>query len=305
MKVLIVCSYNNGKIAPFILEQADLLQRKGIEIEYFTVRKKGILGYLLSLKELLQKINSDTPDIIHAHYGLSGLLANLQRKVPVVTTYHGSDINNPYSRFFSNIAIHLSDFNIFVSHKLIDIAKPKYKYIYLPCGIDLPLFTPEDKKSARNKLHLDVEKKYILFSGAFADEVKNYGLAKQAVEKLPEVKLIELKGYSREQVALLVNAVDVVLMTSFTEGSPQIIKEAMACNCPIVSTDVGEVRKIIETTKGCYITSFAPDDIADKLKLALADKNRTLGRKAIYKFDNEQVVNKIIDIYQKNVKNHK
>lgn len=305
MKVLIVCSYNNGKIAPFILEQTDLLRLKGVEIEYFTVRRKGIRGYLASRKELICKIHTFKPNIIHAHYGLSGLLANMQRKVPVVTTYHGSDINNPYSRFFSYIAIHLSDFNIFVSHKLINIAKPKSKYIYLPCGVDLSLFIPENKIRARNKLQLDVEKKYILFSGAFTDAVKNYKLAKQAVEKLHEVQLIELKGYTRLQVALLMNAVDVALMTSFTEGSPQFIKEAMACNCPVVSTDVGDVKQIIEQTEGCYITNFAPDDVADKLKLALADKNRTFGRKAIYKFDNEQIVNKIIDIYQKFAKNHK
>jgi len=302
MKILVVCSYNAGSIAPFIVEQAHALIDRGIEIDCFTIRKKGIIGYLLSRKKLLQKINSYTPDIIHAHYGLSGLLANLQHKVPVVTTYHGSDINNSKSRFFSLIAIKLSKFNIFVSQKLIDIAKPKSKYAYLPCGIDLSLFQPESKLEARKKLSLDVQKKYVLFSGTFSNMVKNYPLAKQAVETLQAVELLELKGYSRHQVVLLMNAVDVVLMTSFTEGSPQFIKEAMACNCPIVSTDVGDVKDVIGATTGCYITSFDANDVADKLRQALAFNSRTSGRSKVLHFDNKLTAEKIIEVYSEVLK---
>lgn len=299
MKVLVVCSYNNSKIAPFIIEQVAGLQKKEIEVEYFTIKRKGITGYLFSRKALISKIHTFTPDLIHAHYGLSGLLANLQSKIPVVTTYHGSDINNSRSRFFSRFAITLSDFNIFVSQKLIDIAKPHSRYIYLPCGVDLSLFVPEAKMDARKKLHLDEANKCVLFSGSFSDEVKNCDLAKKAVAKLPHVQLLELNGYTRQQVAQLLNAVDAVLMTSFTEGSPQIIKEAMACNCPIVSTDVGEVKKIIGDTKGCYITNFDPDDVAGKLKLAIAFEGRTSGREGILRFDNDQIVDRIIQVYHK------
>ncbi|MDR3704393.1 MAG: glycosyltransferase [Paludibacteraceae bacterium] len=302
MKVLVVCSYNAGSIAPFIVEQAEALIDRGFEIDYFTIQKKGITGYLLSRKKLLQKINSYTPDIIHAHYGLSGLLANLQHKVPVVTTYHGSDINNPKARFFSFIAIKLSKFNIFVSQKLIDIAKPKGKYTYLPCGIDLSLFQPKSKMEARKKLNLDVQKKYILFSGTFSNTVKNYPLAKQAVETLQAVELLELNRYARWQVALLMNAVDVVLMTSFTEGSPQFIKEAMACNCPIVSTDVGDVKEVIGSTTGCYITSFDATDVTDKLRQALVFNSRTSGRSEVLRFDNKLIVEKIIEVYNQVLK---
>lgn len=303
MKVLVVCSYNAGSIAPFIVEQVAALIDCGLEIDYFTIQKKGIIGYLLSRKKLLQKINSYTPDIIQAHYGLSGLLANLQHKVPVVTTYHGSDINNSKARFFSLIAIKLSKFNIFVSQKLIDIAKPRSKYAYLPCGIDLSLFQPKSKPEARKELNLDVQKKYILFSGTFSNTVKNYPLAKQAVETLQAVELLELKGYTRPQVALWMNAVDVVLMTSFTEGSPQFIKEAMACNCPIVSTDVGDVKDVIAVTPGCYITSFDANDVADKLKQALAFNSRTSGRSEVLRFDNKLIVEKIIEVYNQVLKN--
>ena len=114
MKVLIVCSKNSGKVAPFITEQAESLRKSGIEVEYFTIVGKGIEGYLKNYKLLQQAIKNIHPDIIHAHYGLSGLLANLQRRIPVVTTYHGSDINEPKVYPFSRLCMILSKKNIFV-----------------------------------------------------------------------------------------------------------------------------------------------------------------------------------------------
>jgi teichuronic acid biosynthesis glycosyltransferase TuaC len=73
----------------------------------------------------------------------------------------------------------------------------------------------------------------------------------------------------------LLNAADLLLLTSLTEGSPQVIKEAMACNCPIVATDVGDIREIIGYTDGCYITTFKPSDVAVKIQAAflLGKKN--------------------------------
>ena len=86
MKILILCSKNSGRIAPFITDQVEALQKAGVVCEYFTVEGKGVKGYLRNFIPMMRKIREFQPDIIHAHYGLSGLLANLQRKVPVVTT---------------------------------------------------------------------------------------------------------------------------------------------------------------------------------------------------------------------------
>ena len=109
---------------------------------------------------------------------------------------------------------------------------------------------------------------------------------------------------SYELITYYMNAADVLLLTSLWEGSPNVIKEAMACNCPIVSTDVGDVRWVFGETEGCYLTSFDPEDVADKIKLALVfaeEKNRTNGRKRIIEFglDTETIANKIIDVYKK------
>lgn len=304
MKILIVASYNKNRFAPFIVEQVDALRHVGCEVDYFGVVGKGIKGYLSAFRELRKKIKSFKPDVIHAHYGLSGLLANLQRSVPVVTTYHGSDINLPNVLRFSKIAMKLSAWNIFVSQRNVDIAKPKKNYVLLPCGVNLPNYVEEDICVVKKKLNWNPNKKYILFAGAFDNRVKNAKLAQDSVSLLEDAELIELKGYTREQVTALFYAVDAFLMTSFTEGSPQVIKEAMACDCPIVSVDVGDVAERIERLGGCYIAERNPQDIASKLQQALSLKTRTKGRERIIELGltNDLVAKNLVDIYQSIIK---
>ena len=155
--------------------------------------------------------------------GLCGLLANLQRKVPVVTTYHGSDINDKKVRRFSKISMFLSAWNVFVSRKTLQISGAKKKYTLLPCGVDLSDLQLTSRAEARKQMGLEQDKKYILFAGAFDNQVKNAPMAKDAVARLDDnnVELMELKGYSRDEVTLMMCAADVLLMTSFAAGSPQ------------------------------------------------------------------------------------
>lgn len=301
MKVLIVASYNKNSFAPFVQEQADSLSKAGCKIGYFGIRGEGVLGYLKQLHELKKKIREFQPDVVHAHYGLSGLLANLQRKVPVVTTFHGSDINNVAVRRFSKIAILLSAYNVFVSQKTLDLVKPKRNFVLLPCGINLEDYPIVDKLEARRQMGLDAQKKYVLFAGAFDNAVKNAPLARQTVALLPGVELLELKGYSRQQVALLMQAVDCFLMTSFTEGSPQVIKEAMACGCPIVSVDVGDVKERINGLDGCMIVrDYCAERVADCLQTTMRFNGRTDGRNRIVidGLTNETVALKLMQVYE-------
>ena len=124
MKVLIVARYKEHGFAPFVTEQVQALEKTGAECRCFPVYSKGVMGYLRQLPKLGHVLREFKPDVIHAHYGLCGLFANLQRRIPVVTTYHGSDINNPKAFEFSKIAIRRSTYNVFVSQKNIDIANP-------------------------------------------------------------------------------------------------------------------------------------------------------------------------------------
>ena len=160
MKVLVVCSENSGRIAPFIEEQVHALRQIGLQIQIFGIKGKGIRGYLKNRKLLLQHIHTFQPDIIHAHYGLSGLLANLQRKVPVLTTYHGSDINDKRIFRISKLSICLSNHNIFVSQKNINKAKVKKNFSLIPCGVDTSVFYPQDKEPCRQQMQLSKTKRY-------------------------------------------------------------------------------------------------------------------------------------------------
>ena len=304
MRILVVASFNKGRFAPFIVEQVEALKKQGCTIEFFGLQGKGLLGYLRNLPLLKKKIKAFCPDVIHAHYGLSGLLANLQRHVPVVTTYHGSDINDKKVLPFSKMAMRLSAWNVFVSRKTLEIAKPKKKYILLPCGIDLSDLQLTERAESRRKMGLQDDRKYVLFAGAFDIPVKNAPLAKDTVACLQEnqTELLELKGYTREEVILLMCAADAFLMTSLTEGSPQVIKEAMACGCPIVSVDVGDVKERVEGLEGCFVSdSRDPNDLANLLGKAFAFGRKTDGRKKIVadSLDNRLVAKQLFEIYER------
>ena len=300
MRILIVARCKAGRYAPFITEQVEAIEKKGVECKYFGIDRKGILGYLRQIPKLKKAIRDFHPDLIHAHYGLCGLLANYQRRIPVVTTYHGSDINDPRVLRLSRKAILRSRFNIFVSQKNVEIASPQKDFALIACGINLEDYPVMEKAEARRLMGLNQNKKYALFAGAFDNYVKNALLAETAMELVPEAELLELKGYTRSQVAILMQAVDAFLMTSFTEGSPQVIKEAMACGCPIVSVDVGDVKERIECIPGCFIVSRDAEAIAGKLKEAFDFTGRTRGRMTVMDegLSNDIIASRIVSIYK-------
>lgn len=376
MKILFVASLNShaGKMAPFITEQADALIAAGCSVEYFGIVGKGVKGYLHSLKNLRAKIEEVKPDIIHAHYGLCGLVAglaispfspfsHLANRPKLVTTYHGSDINNPKVLPLSRLAMLMSVWNVFISKKTMNIAlgtnqssisnhqsSIAHKSALIPCGINMP---PEDGDPRITNALLTVSKvlepgkKHVLFAGAFDNAVKDPELAKSVITIINErlmaqlteingelhngtvpvckndILLVELKGYDRDQVTALMYKCDAFLMTSKSEGSPQVIKEAMACGLPIVSVDVGDVRERLTISplshlaaspllEGCYIAdSRNPEEIAELLVKALGkekvkdngDRFRTDGRQRIEEMGlkNEIVAQKLIALYQKSL----
>ena len=316
---------------PFIEEQMAALEARGIEVLRYGITGKGIIGYLRELPALRRLIRAERPDIIHAHYGLCGLLANLQRLIPVVTTYHGSDINEPAILRFSKIAMRLSAYNIFVSKRNIDLAigrrgeeakRRLSRYSLLPCGVNIPQPWSEMQNQWVEQLTLNqwvqnvlnADAKHVLFAGAFDNAVKDPELAKSVIavynssftnRQSPiannQIELIELKGYTRDQVTALMYNCDALLMTSKTEGSPQVIKEAMACGCPIVSVDVGDVAERVSGVEGCYVVaSREPKDIAEALLKAIQYNGKTNGRERIIEMglSNEQVAKRLEGIYK-------
>ena len=303
MKILVVSRYKAqyaAHVLPFVAEQFASLRDAGCEAELFLLRG----NYLKQWKSLRRKIREFRPDVIHAHYGLTCLVASLvTRRVPIVSTYHGSDINNPKVRLFSKMAMKLSAWNIFVSkrNRMLAGAVEGMKASLVPCGVALSEVQLMTRADAREALGWCDDEKKVLFTSAFDNAVKDPELARAAVNLLEGVELIELKGYSRQQVNMLMCASNCLLMTSKTEGSPQVIKEAMACGCPIVSVDVGDVAERTEGVVGCYVvTTREPKDIAAALMKAIAFNGKTDGREKILELglSRERVAQKIINIYE-------
>ena len=305
MKLLIVHSGNavqgDSQRYTFVREQGEQLRALGAEVEYFAVVGKGAMGYLSNYKRLKHVIKTYQPDLIHAHFGLCGALCVLQSKVPVVITCHNGETLTKYGNIITSLAIQRAAYTICVAQHIYDklYLKPK-NYTIKPCGIEVTDIV--DKDLAKQKMGLPNDQYNILFGGSFSNLRKNVALANAALEILhrDDINLIEMKGFNREQVTLLYNACDMLLLPTKSEGSPQVLKEAMAYNCPVVATDVADIAYLLDGVSNSYVTSFDPQDVADKISRVLECGQRTNGRERIekLKLENNQVAKIIYSIYQ-------
>jgi len=304
-KVLFVCSGNSKyRISPIIKNQGDSLETYGIDLEYFSIFGKGTRGYLRNIIKLKKFLVRRSFDIIHAHYSLSAYVVSLAGARPLVVSLMGSDVQKKmmskgiiklFNKLFWESLIVKSE-----SMKL-EINIPECRII--PNGVNFNLFKTIDKDKAEKNVGFNSQK-HVIFVANPERKEKNYQLALQAFKLLDDsnVELNVVSGISYKNIPSYYYASDVLLLTSLWEGSPNVVKEAMACNCPIVSTDVGDVKKVIGNTEGCYITSFEPEDVADKLNKALVFGKKTKGRDNIKHLDSNIIAKKIIKIYEKVLK---
>ena len=303
MRVLFVSSGNNKEgISPIVKRQGESLIKEGIELQYFTIKGKGIRGYLSNFSGLKRLITQFQPNIIHSHYSSSAILATITKAKPMVVSLMGSDVKEKkwykivlwffYKFFWSAIIVKSQDLKSTLGFKHLQV---------IPNGVNTKFFYSISKLEAQNKLNWDKSKTHILFAANPKRPEKNYLLASAAFKILNDTNIIiqTLTDVPSDEIQYLMNASDIILLTSLYEGSPNVIKEAMACNIPIVSTDVGDIKEVIEKTEGCYITSFNPEDVANKIKLALSFGKRTTGREDIQHLEASVIAKKIINVYNK------
>ena len=315
MKVLFVCSGNskNFSLNPFIKAQADSLVALGDDIEFSQVLGKGLWGYLKHIFVLRKLLKHANCDIVHAHYSLCGIVASLAslrvighkgRKVPVVVSLMGSDVKNAgwWLRVIRFFARRVWEATIVKSQDMkqsLGLETP----IIIPNGVDLGIFQHLPKNECRQKLGWDFVGSMILFGADPSRNVKNYPLAEVACSQLKtdNCQLMTLGRIPHDKVPWYLNACDVLLLTSQWEGSPNIVKEAMACGTPVVATDVGDVRWLLEGLEGCYVSSHDPTDVSTQLHNALQFKRKTRGRERLIKLglDSETVAKRIIEVYER------
>jgi teichuronic acid biosynthesis glycosyltransferase TuaC len=306
MKILFVSSGTSKEgISPLVYKQGESLREQGVDIHYFKISGKGFLGYFRHIFKLKRHLSKNSYDLIHAHYGLSGLVAVFakQKKQKMVISFMGTDLlgnrnrkgrttitGNLLVRVNQRLAKH-ADFVIVKSKQMAHRINCRNKSV-ISNGVDLSEFYQ------------------VFFMADPTRPEKNFPLVRDAFRKLMSqgIELHVFENISASDVIYYYNASDVCVLTSFHEGSPNVIKEAMACNCPIVSTGVGDVTDIFGNTEGCNISSFDHNDLTLKIKETITfslGKGKTNGRNRIIDLglDSGTVAKKIIKVYEQVLQN--
>jgi teichuronic acid biosynthesis glycosyltransferase TuaC len=317
MKVLILTAIyptaENPAFGSYVRTQAESLERAGIAIETMVLKDRHRkLIYPKAILQLRQCLAGGSVDLVHAHYGLVGMVARTQWKVPVVVTYHGSDIlgwiNKRGKRGFSGrliagagrVLARRIDAAIVQSDEMACKLKGPNVYV-IPHEVDFKVFHPTEREQARTVLGLKPDRKYLLFAANPKVGVKRFPLAKAVAERLatqdPAVELLVVSKETQQRLSLYMSASDVLIFPSYQEGSPNIVKQAMACNLPIVSTDVGDVRQLVGTTKDCYVCDPSVPEFSARISQILTHRRRTDGRKHIGYLESSAVAQKVINVY--------
>jgi glycosyltransferase involved in cell wall biosynthesis len=284
----------------FVLEQVESLRLQDVEVEWILIRSGGLRGYSQGLIELRARLERRDIDLVHAHNGLTGVVGVAQRVCPTVVTYHGCDINRRRTNAVSSAISRLAAWNIYVSEALRQqlLIRAPVNSSVIPCGIDLDRFRPVPRRKARQELELAQGIHLVLFAGAFDNPAKCSQLAREAIARIDGVRLVELKGYDRRQVSLLMCAADLLLMTSIREGSPTVIKEALAVNTPVVSTDVGDVRAVLSKVAGCEIVPAHVEGVEKGVRAVLNDPRTIAGRGHMEELSLPSVARRLVRVYE-------
>jgi glycosyltransferase involved in cell wall biosynthesis len=300
--------------SPFIKTQVDSLMAAGLTVEVIHPKpgRPVPVRYASAAIQVFLKTLTGHFDIVHGHYGLWCLVARLQWTTPVVASFLGSDLNgsvtfsggvHKQAWFVAHISRWLClavDAIIVKSERMKKVAAGKRIFV-IPNGVDFALFRPIPRVEARASLGWEQDRLYVLFGNNPRDPNKNFALAQAAIERLCArgviAELVVANGLPHAQVVQYINASNVLILPSFSEGSPNIVKEAMACNVPVVATDVGDVSQIIGHTKGCKICPRDPDAFAIALEEALQLKEPTTGRTDIAHLECSVVAEQVIAVY--------
>ncbi|MFQ3548789.1 MAG: glycosyltransferase family 4 protein [Armatimonadota bacterium] len=304
MKVLIVTNMFPTEKKPFfgifVKEQYEEILKQGINADLFFIdASKGKTAYLKAIFEMRKKIKNNNYDLIHAHYVFSGWVARFQKKLPIVVTSHGSDTEGSHGLLLK-LLFPLVD-AVTITSKQNQQRIGLLNTHLLPCGVNTDIFKYTSRDDARKKLGIDLADNIMLYVGR-DDPLKRLDIIKDSYnivrKDFPNTKLILGTNIDHQLIPLYMNAADVFVFASETEGSPVVIKEAIACNLPIVSVDVGDVVEQIRDIDNCYICERTPESMAIYLKKVFESNCRSNGNQYLNRISNKVIVEKLIGIYE-------
>jgi teichuronic acid biosynthesis glycosyltransferase TuaC len=304
----------NPFAGPFIRNQVAFLQRAGVQLHVFHVNgRKNPLNYVRAQRRVRDLISRNKFDLIHAQWGQSALPA-LPKQLPLVVTFRGSDVegyvaaNGSYTlagrvlTCISRSVARIADEAIIVSSHLA-ARLPKREYHVIPSGLDLDMFRAIPQDQARQQLGLRPDRRYALFAASPSNPIKRYQLAQAAVHiarAKHDLELLIADRCAQQLIPVYMSACDALLLTSVHEGSPNVIKEALACDLPIVALDVGDVRERIGSLEGCALChSDDPHTIAEGLTHVLNRGRPFNGRESVRHLNEACLTQRIISVYRK------
>ena len=320
MRILVVTSEwptpEHPEAVPFIVRRVEALRTAGVEVDVFSFRgARNPARYVAAYRRIQSVLKCQKYDLIHAEFGQSGLLVFAPKLHPLVVTFHGSDVqgivnaDGDYQRGASALLRNVSRLvalradEVIISSRHLAKHLPRRTFHVIPCGVDLEVFRPLDRDAARVTLGLSKDRRFVLFAANPKRSVKRYWLAEQAVGRLKQsydVDILVTANIPHHQMPVYINASDAVILTSKHEGSPTIVKEALACNVPIISVDVGDVRERLAGVSGCFVCKTdAPVEIAASLEQALRTGQRIDGHAAVRDLDESRLVQQVIAVYHR------
>ena len=273
----------------FVLDQVTHWRRAGVEVDLVFINgRKSRWNYLGGLTRWIGMMvhHGHKYDAIVVHHSYCCLMAKMFKppELPVLYQVHEGTIHfSKFNRLLVQIATRAADAVVYVSDTLLsELRYPFEGAAIIPCGIDLDLFRPQSKEAARRAIEWDPDEEVILYAAKERKRYERFELVVAAVDKLraerPGLRLVRLEGAQREAVPLYLNGADVVVLASRGEGSPKIIKEALACNRPIVSLRVGAVPRLLEDVASGFLSQETVSDLTSQLRKALALRGIGTGR---------------------------
>jgi glycosyltransferase involved in cell wall biosynthesis len=305
----------------FVEQQVKGLREIGLKVEVFYVDRagKGMGAYFRMLKPLSAAVRETRPALLHVMYGgvVADRVTRWNSHCPAIITFHGSDLlgenfSGRWRKWISHYGVRCSrraagnaQGVVVVSQKLkqaLPAGLDESKVRVIPCGIDLERFKPMDQVACQHQLGWHERSFHVLFPSSSGDPVKRPWLASAAVEVLNgagvRAELHSLRGVSNAEVPVWMNASDALLLTSVHEGSPTVVKEALACGVPVVSVDVGDVAERIEGMVGCHLALPEPEDLAAKLRWVQRTHGRVSAREKIQELSVRNIALKLERFYR-------
>ena len=290
------------------------LKYADIEVRQFFLRSRtSPVCLVMELFRLRREIRDFRPQVLHAHYGtVTALFCAMVTTDPLVITFYGSDLNpSPTQRLRSLIGHLFSQLAALSASHIICLTTELKGRLWwranrvtvIPGCVDLKSFRPRPRDEARMTLRWSLTDKIVLFNAGKAPRIKRLDLAEAAVQEANKlaggIKMIVLDGDTDPNaIPLYLNAADCLLVTSDSEGSPYIVKEALSCDLPIVSVDVGDVA---ERVRGVTPSRIVPRDshaLGRALLEVLSLSCRSNGHLAMLDLSEHKVAERIRSIYE-------